>query len=275
MRRTVTAIIIIGAVLGAASCTSAASKKAESDFQHVNLLLKSNEYTAAMQLLDSMMVWNHNDFGVVGMAMKKRDSIAGDYHRQVIETSQDLLKGLESRIVPLTRDFRFIPGEAGMPGTYEHRRQTVESSWNRTFLKINLNEKGDCWLMSHYYGKSWIDHVSLRVYNQDHFVLSDTISLSDPWNRKVEDMGDKWETIEFHEGTDAGIIAFIADNYQKSIKVRFNGKSFQYIVLESYDKEAIRKGWELAQLLKEKDGLMQAIDLHRKELRKIGAASGS
>jgi hypothetical protein len=129
--------------------------------------------------------------------------------------------------------------------------------------------------MSHYYGKSWIDHVSLRVYDQDNFVLSDTIPLNDPWNRKVEDMGDKWETIEFHEGTDAGIISFIADNYLKSIKVRFNGSTFQYIVLESYDKEAIRKGWELAQLLKERDGLMQTIDLHQKELRKIGVASGT
>ncbi|MFH0760878.1 MAG: hypothetical protein V2A67_05190 [Bacteroidota bacterium] len=275
MRRTVTAIIILGAVLGAASCSSSASKKAELDFRHVNLLLKGNEYTAAMQLLDSMMVWNQNDFGVVGQAMRKRDSIAGDYHRQVIRTSQDLLASVESRILPLTRDFRFIPGEAGIPGTYEHRRQSVESSWNRIFLKINLNEKGDIWLMSHYYGKSWIDHVSLRVYDQDNFVLSDTIPLGDPRNRKVEDMGDKWETIEFHEGADAGIIAFIADNYLKSIKVRFNGKTFQYIVLESYDKEAIRKGWELAQLLKEKDGLMQTIDLHQKELRKIGAASGS
>ena len=112
-------------------------------------------------------------------------------------------------------------------------------------------------------------------YDQDEYVLSDTIALGDEWNRKVEDLGDRWETIDFKEGTDAGIIQFISDNYQKSIKVRFNGKAFQYIVMESYDKDAFHKGWQLAQVLKEISALRQSIDQHRRELVKLGMTPGS
>ncbi|TSA34141.1 MAG: hypothetical protein D4R64_12620 [Porphyromonadaceae bacterium] len=258
-----------------ASCTSSTEKKARSDFQRTDALVAAHELSTAMQLLDSMMIWNKDDYGIVGEALRRKIKIALDYHKGVIETSEALLNGLESRLPTLTKDFQLIPGEPGQPGTYEHKRQTVEFSWNRTFLKIGLNENGDVWLISHYYGKFWIDHTSLRVYDQDNYILTDTIPLGHEWNRKVEDLGDRWETIEFREGSDAGAIAFIAGNYQKSVKVRLTGKIFHYIVLESYDKEAIRKGLELAHVLKERSGLRQTIMVHQAELRKLGVATGS
>jgi len=257
------------------SCKSSAEKKAIADIQKADALVASHQLYPAMQVLDSVMVWNKDNYGIVGEALKKRNSIALNYHKEALVSSEALLKGLDSRLPELTRDFKLIPGEAGQPGTYEHKRQTVENSWNRTFLKIGLNENGDSWLISHYFGKTWIDHTSLRVYDQDSYILTDTIGLGHEWNRKVEDLGDRWETIEFRDGSDAGAIAFIADNYQKSVKVRFNGKTFQYIVLESYDKDAIRKGWELAQLLKERTGIRQTLELHETELRKLGVPAGS
>jgi len=260
-------ILIVSQIV---SCTSVAEKKAQSDFQRADAMVARHDLSTAMQLLDSMMAGNKDDYGIVGEALRRKNSLAPNYHKGIIESSEALLTGLESRLPELAGDFILKPGEAGQPGVYEHKRQTVESSWNRTFLKIGLNEKGDIWLISHYYGKSWIDHTSLRVYDQENYILTDTIALGHEWNRKVEDMGDRWETVEFREGSDAGAIAFIADNYRKPVKVRFTGKSFQYIVLETFDKEAIRKGWELAQVLKESYGLRQNILLHQTELRKLG-----
>jgi hypothetical protein len=252
------------------SCTSSAEKKAQADFARADALVAGHEPSVAIKLLDSMMVWNKDDYGIVGEAIKRRNKIALDYHNGVIASSEILLKGLESQVPALAKDFILIPGEPGQPGVYEHKRQTVQSSWNRTFLKIGLNGNGDVWLISHYYGKAWIDHTSLRVYDPDSYILTDTIGLGHEWNRKVEDLGDRWETVEFRDGSDAGAIAFIADNYRKSVKARLTGKTFQYIVLESYDKEAIKNGWELAQLLKEISGLRQSIRMHQAELRKLG-----
>ena len=257
------------------SCTSQAEKRAAADFQQVDALVAKNDVGSALMLLDTILARNSNDYGIIGEAMKRRKPLAINYHKGIITSSEALLAGLDSRISLLTRDFILTPGEAGMPGTYEHRRQTVESSWNRTFLKIGLNENGDIWMTSHYYGNAWIDHTSVRVYDQDSYIVTDTIGLGHEWNRKVEDGADKWETIDFREGSDAGAIAFIADNAGKSVKARFTGKSFYYIVLESYDKDAFKKGMELAQLLKERSGLRQTIGLQRAELGKLGEQAGT
>ena len=253
------------------SCTSKAEKKAKSDFQYIDGLISRNELSTAMQLLDSMMSLNKDEYGIVGDALRRKNKIAVDYHKEAIAGAEKLLSESEARFAELSRDFRLIPGEAGTPGTYEHKRQTVESPWNRTFLKIGISENGNTWLISHYYGKSWIDHTSLRIYDQNDFILTDTIPLGHEWNRKVEDMGDRWETVEFRDGSDAGAIAFIADNYLKPVKARLTGKSFYYIVLESYDKDAFRKGWELAQVLKDRYAYRESIRIHQTELRKLGA----
>ena len=251
------------------SCTSTAEKKAEVDFARVEKLITNHELSNAMEFLDSIMVWNKDNYGIVGKALKRKNAIALDYHKGIIEMSQSRIQALDPQVAALSKGFIFKPGEAGLPGTYEHKRQTVESSWNRTFLKVGLNEHGDVWLVSHYYGTEWIDHTSLRIYDNDNYILTDTIGLGHEWNRKVEDMGDRWETIEFRDGSDAGALAFIAENYKKPIKVRLTGKKFQYIVLENYDKEAIKNGMELAQVLKERYGFQQTIELHQAELRKL------
>jgi hypothetical protein len=198
-----------------------------------------------------------------------------EYHRGIVTGTEELLRGLDPRISALSGSFILTPGEGGEPGTYEFKRQAVESSWNRTYLKIGLDENGEIWMTSRYFGTSWIDHTSIRIYDQNNYVVTDTIGLGHEWNRKVEDQGDKWETIDFKQGSDAGAIAFIADNYQKSLKARFTGKTFHYIVIEPFDKEAFRKGWELAQLLKERSGLRQTLELHKAELRKLGEQAGS
>ena len=270
MRTAAIFITLIG-FLGLAGCNSPQDKKAQSDIARADALAASQDLSSAIQLLDSVMEWNKDNFRIVGPALKKRTTLALKYHRSIIDNSQVLLNGLEPQVAALAREFIFKPGEAGQSGSYEHKRQTVENSWNRTYLKIGLNEKGDIWLTSHYYGKTWIDHTSLRVYDQGNFILTDTIGLGHEWNRKVEDLGDRWEKVEFRDGSDAGAIAFIADNYTKPVKARLTGKTFHYIVLESYDKEAIRKGWELAQLLKERTGLLDTIRVHQAELKKLGA----
>ncbi|MCK9325641.1 MAG: hypothetical protein M0P69_09110 [Bacteroidales bacterium] len=255
------------------SCKPDHQKRAEADFLKVEQFARNSQPKSAIRLLDSMQVQYASDYGVVGKVLKMKSIIGNRFYQEMIEAANSTMEVLDREIATLEGNFRYTPGEAGRPGVYEHRRQSPQNSWNRTYLKINLNDKGDVWLSSHYYGKEWIDHTSIRVYDRDLYVLSDTIPLGDVWNRKVEDLGDRWEIIEFREGTDAGIMAFIADHYERPLKARFNGRKFHYIVMETFDREAIHYGWRLAQLLKERESLRQTIDLYQRELIKVGPLS--
>lgn len=249
------------------SCQSKQEKQTETRFEQVYTLIKGEKLDIALQLLDSIQVWYADDFGVVGRAMQLHDSVALVYHSQFIETASQLLDSLEVQVGPLAKNFRLTPGEAGQPGMYEHKRQRVNNSWDRVFLKFNLTENGEYWITSHYFGEEWIDHYCIKVYHRDLYIFSDTLPLDHPWNRKVQDMNDKWETIDFKEGTDGGVIGFIAEHANLPLKVRFTGKKHYYIVMEGFDKEAIREGLELAQVLSEMNQLRQSIDRHQKALR--------
>ncbi|MCD6346067.1 MAG: hypothetical protein J7L96_01470, partial [Bacteroidales bacterium] len=98
------------------------------------------------------------------------------------------------------------------------------------------------------------------------------IPLNHPDNRKLQDAGDKWETIDFKGGTGDRIIALIVQNSERRLKVRFSGKKHHYIIMEEFDKEAVKKGYELAQVLKEVYELNQKIEQHKKQLRLLGVS---
>jgi len=254
------------------ACQNEAEKAAAARLAQVRTLAGSGKYEPAMALLDSIHVWYTDNYGILNESMMLRDSVADLYHNQMIEVANGMLQTLLPQIDDLDNNFRFTPGEAGRPGIYEHKRQSTQQAWNRSFIKANITEKGEFWISSHYFGQEWLDHYCIKVYDKDLSVFSDTIALSDPRNRKVEDMGDKWETIDFTEGSDGGAAEFIAANQHLSLKVRFTGKKHYYIVVESFDKEAIADGFELAQVLSEKHQLEQTIERNRKALRILGGS---
>ena len=96
--------------------------------------------------------------------------------------------------------------------------------------------------------------------------------MNDPNNRKIEDGEDRWEKIDFRDGADHGIVGLIIQNQERRLKVRFTGKKHYYIVMESFDKEAVKEGYELAQVLKEVNELTRKIEQHKKELRLLGVS---
>jgi hypothetical protein len=269
MRNTI--LFFIGlTVLG--SCTSETRKQAEQKLAMASELIQTGEMERGMAVLDSITVWFPEEYKVVGDAMKLKKDAATAYHREFIRQAQTMLDNIEPRIEELSKDFIFTPGPPGRPGFYEHKRQTVRSSWSRIFLKTNISENGDFWLSTHYYGKDWLDHKSIKVYDRELVVFSDTLPLSHPDNRKTEDGSDRWEKIDFKNGSDHGAVGLIVQNQDRRLKVRFTGKKHYYIVMETFDKEAVKLGYELAQVLKEASELNQKIEQHKKELRLLGAS---
>lgn len=266
-------IILLINILIINACVSETRKAAEQKMNQASGLILSGEFERGMALLDSIPVWFPEEYGIVGKALILKKEAASAYHQEFISHAQIMLDGFTLQVDELSRNFIFSAGPAGRSGTYEHKRQTVRRSWNRIFLKTNLTEDGQFWLSSHYYGSEWIDHYCIKVYDKELYLFSDTISLNDPNNRKIEDGTDRWEKIDFRDGADKGIVGLIIQNQDRRLKVRFTGKKHYYIVMESFDKKAVKEGYELAQVLKEVYELKQKIGQHKKELRLLGVSN--
>ncbi len=251
-------------------CVSESRKAAEQKLNQATSLLQTGEFIKGMALLDSISSWYPEEYGIIGKAINLKKNAAKAFHMEFINQAEQTLNELTPEIPKLSKNFTFTEGLPGRPGTYEHKRQTVRRSWNRTFLKTNLTEDGQFWLSTHYYGSEWLDHYCIKVYDKELALFSDTLALNHPDNRKIEDGNDRWEKIDFKDGSDHGITSLIIENQDRRLKVRFTGKKHYYIVMESFDKEAVKEGYNLAQVLKEVYELKQKIESHKKDLRLIG-----
>jgi hypothetical protein len=263
-------ILVAGFILIFSSCASEQSKKAEQRLEQAAKFYEEKQYEKSLRVLDSIQSWYPNEYNVLSKALELQKTVAREYHEGFIEQASSLLEKAEPQIEDLSKNFYFTGGNGGRPGTYEHKRQTIRNSWNRSFLKVNVTEDGDFWLTSKYYGDHWIDHFCVKVYDRDIYEFSDTIPLSHPDNKKLQDGNDKWETVDYKDGADSGITPFIIENLERRLKVRFTGREHYYIIMETFDKEAVRDGYQLAQVLREVNDLRSKIDRHRKELRVLG-----
>lgn len=174
----------------------------------------------------------------------------------------------EALLEPMMKNF-IISDEYGTEKILIHKRQKPENSYNRTFLRAHLNEAGEFYISSRYHGDQWIYHQQIKVYNQDQSVLSEVIPEDGFDNRRFEDQGAKWEIVNYKNGKDNGVIDYIAAHWKEPLKVQFIGKRYFYILMEQFDKEAIRDGYEISFVLKELNRIKAEKEKVNQALRKL------
>lgn len=158
----------------------------------------------------------------------------------------------EALLEPLMKNF-ILSDEYGSTKILIHKRQKPENSFNRTFLRAHLNQSGDFFISSRYHGTKWIHHQQIKVYYNNQSVLSEIVKEDGFNNRRFEDGEFKWEIVNYKDGKDNGIVDFIANNWDSPLRVQFMGKGYEYIIMEKFDREAIRDGYEISFILKEID----------------------
>jgi len=106
----------------------------------------------------------------------------------------------------------------------------------------------------------------LRVYDGDISAKTDSIPLDDAMNHRSDFMEYKWEKVSYRNGKDNGVIQFIADNADRKLKAAFLGKSQSYIILEDYDKVAVKEALALSNAIKRRTVLAKEVQMLQKEL---------
>jgi hypothetical protein len=150
----------------------------------------------------------------------------------------------------LKKKFVFKADKIYGGGWYTHRSQTVDDTFNRTYLYAPVNDKGDVYLETQYYGDDWIFHTQVVVRIGSDVLESASIPSYDPAISHDNSGGSVWEHIAFTDGRDHGILEAIARNADKPILVRLVGKYDKEFSLSARDKYAIRDSFELAILLR-------------------------
>ncbi len=158
-------------------------------------------------------------------------------------------------------------GEYDKNTYYTYNGPGSDKAGARTTLHVYLNETGVLFLTSSYYGGQWLNHTSVSVECEATAAKTDSVSADQMNNHRSEFGGSKWEKVTYRSPQADQVIALVAKNYNKKMKVRFTGKSSHTIWLEDRDKNAIKAAYDLSRALKVKDDSGKAIAVLEKKIK--------
>lgn len=142
-------------------------------------------------------------------------------------------------------------------GWFTHQNQTVDNSYDRSYLAAPVNTNGDTYLQSDFTGSDWIFHEQVVVKIAGSGVFeSAAVRTYDRDNHETNGSGSVWETISFTNGRDNGILDAIVLNPDSQATVRFEGRSNRRdMTLAKRDRVAISESVKLARAIKAVGGV--------------------
>lgn len=244
-------ILILSAVLITA-CGPSKQELANALLVEAQSAMELANFNEAKLKVDSINLLYPEQIEAIAAGQGMMQRIELDEQLQSLAYYDTLLLTRQADFDRLVSSFVYKEGKfEGYAGTYIHKRQQVKNSHARSYVRAYLDEKGDFYISSRYHGKGHIYHNSIKVYDAGLFAETEKIAESSFDNRSFDDGEDYWETVNYRNGADNGAVGFIVNNYDKTLKVEFKGKKRHYIVMESFDKEAIRDAYNLSLIIKE------------------------
>ncbi|MCY1720307.1 hypothetical protein OU798_08130 [Prolixibacteraceae bacterium Z1-6] len=243
------------------ACGPSEEDKARVKLDLAKSLLLKHDTTNAVLHLDSIPKLYPEAVYSVNAAT----NLAKEVRFEVLQRKEAELDTLKLRIAELEKSFVKEKTEFDRYTQYIHKRQTFKRAWDRSYIQVHLNERGEIYLSSNYHGENWLDHTGLRVYDSGEDAKTDEIPIGTVDNHRSDFMEAKWEKVSYRNGKDNGVIEFIAQHVDRRLKAVFLGKEYYYIILETYDKEAVRDALALSRALKMRRSLENEIkSLHKK-----------
>lgn len=255
-------IIVFLAVIVVA-CGPSDEEKARVKVNYAKILLEKQDTTQALLQLDSVSKL----YPKAVYSISAAKNLINEINFALLESKESELDSAKVRIVELEKSFVKEKTEFDRYTQYIHKRQTLKRSITRSFLQIHLDERGVLYLSSNYHGENSINHIGLRVYDKEISAKTDTIPLNDVNNHQSDFMEYKWEKVSYRNGKDNGVMQFIADNTERNLKAVFLGKGQFYIILEDYDKIAVKEALALSKAILKKKELEKEIKELQKKLQ--------
>ena len=244
------------------SCGPSDEERARAKLNLAKMLLEKQDTTQALQQLDSITLL----FPKAPYSVNAAKNMMTEINFELLRKKEAELDSALVQIEKLEKSFTKEKTEFDRYTQYIHKRQTLQRAITSSFIQVHLDERGELFISSNYYGKSSINHIGMRVYDGDLSAKTDTVPLGDVNNHQSDFMEFKWEKVSYRNGKDNGVIQFIADNADRKLKAVFLGKGQFYIILEDYDKAAVKDALALSKAIKRKSAIEKEVQVLQKKL---------
>ena len=237
------------------SCGKSEKELASERIRLAESLYEKGDTVQALLQADSVRLLYREAIQQVTAADQFKKKIYGD----MLYREQDELDTLNKTITGLEKNFIQEKTAFDRYTQYIYKKQDAERRWNKSYIQVHLDERGALYISSNYYGEQWLDHTGIRVYDGNLQAITQKVELDNVLNHHSDFLNTKWEKVSYVNGADNGVIDFIAQHADRNLKAVFLGKRYYYIILEDYDKQAVKDALLLSGALKHRATLEKEI----------------
>ena len=245
---TMSILIFVSMVFSACNSKQKQEKEADVRLIRISKLIDNNDFAQAKLQIDSIHLLFPRFVAKRKIAVALLDTIVRRESAASLAMDTLTLCTLQDAIDSLKRNFRFEKdAKYDEYGKYVYKTQIAEQNTGRNYLKCSVDEKGNLILQSIYTG-SKLNHYALIANVDDVFVSTDTLKKDNAVLHTFSDGVNYYENLYFETKADSNLVAFMATNYAKPIKITLIGnKKFSYW-LASQDKNAIAETFNFHKL---------------------------
>jgi hypothetical protein len=173
---------------------------------------------------------------------------------QNIAYCDSLLPIRENELIKLKNGFVFEKDTAyDEKGNYIWKTVTIEHNLERSYIRYGVNEDGEMYMASVYFGSRPLEHTGLKLsINSGAFAETPAIAYDGGVNYRFKDLGNTTEVVTY-KGDNCKMIANFVYNLpaKERVKAEYTGGKAFTLYLSDSDKKAIHATYELALTLSE------------------------
>lgn len=228
------------------SCNSD-EKKAEELFQRAESSFATGDYSLAKLQIDSIRTLYPKAFEVRKAGIKLMQQVDLQEQQKTLVYLDSVMAVKQASLDSIKGNFVLEKDTAYQEvGNYFYPTQTVEKNIGRSFLRGQVNERGEMSITSIYCAGGKLHHRAVKVSVDDLF--AETPISPDCY--ETTDLGKAIEKADYKLGADGGVIAFIKANQDKKrIRLEFIGDRNYKTTMQPNDIKAIAELSRLAQIL--------------------------
>jgi hypothetical protein len=265
MKKIITCLLFSGLLLSACSNQE---KEARAKLDNARELYEAGEFFAAKSEIDSIRVQYPKEFKVLKETLNLMRMVEQKEAERTLAYCDSLMPIRIAEVETLRKDFVYEKDSVYEEiGTFIYKRQTIERNINRCYVRCGVNEQGEMYLASVYYGSKPINHTSLKLSTPDG-VYAETASI--PYdggvNYRFKDEGMTTEVVTYKGDAGLDAINFIYNNEQKRIKVEYTGGKPYIIYMADADKKALIATFNLGKVLSDINRMTTEMNKAQKRL---------
>lgn len=226
-------------------------EKASLLIEEARELYEMGSLNQAKLRIDSMRTTFPKEFDLINEGRQLMRRIELKENERNYAFADSLLTERQTQAEILKKDFVLVKDEQYEElGTYILKGLTVERNIERCYIRTGVNEYGDIYIASVYFGKGNIKHTGIRVEIKDG---SNAETIAIPYdggtNYRFSDGGNQTEIVTYKKENENGVINFINHYKDQRIKVTYTGGKPYIIYLDDLSKKSIAKSYDLAVVL--------------------------